>query len=31
MIWVVDTCVVIDLLVNDEEFGERSGALLEAR
>ena len=31
MIWVVDTCVVIDLLVNDREFGERSGTLLEAR
>ncbi len=29
MIWVVDTCVVLDLLENDPDFGLRSASLLE--
>ncbi len=31
MIWVVDTCVVIDVLENDADFGLRSAELLEER
>ena len=31
MIWVVDTCVVIDVLENDADFGLRSAQLLEDR
>ena len=30
MTWIVDTCVVIDLLENDPDFGLRSAQLLEA-
>ena len=29
MIWVVDTCVVIDVLENDPEFGQASATLLD--
>jgi predicted nucleic acid-binding protein len=29
MTWIVDTCVVIDVLENDPEFGLRSARLLE--
>lgn len=29
MIWVVDTCIVIDVLENDPEFGRASAALLD--
>ena len=29
MAWVVDTCVLIDVLVGDPEFGERSAALID--
>ncbi len=29
MAWVVDTCLVIDVLDDDPEFGEASAALLE--
>jgi hypothetical protein len=31
MTWVVDTCVVIDLLENDPSFGLRSATLLEQK
>jgi hypothetical protein len=31
MNWIVDTCVVIDLLENDPDFGLRSARLLEQR
>ena len=31
MIWVVDTCVVLDVLENDADFGLRSARLLEER
>jgi predicted nucleic acid-binding protein len=31
VVWVVDTCVVIDVLVHDPEFGLRSATLLEER
>jgi len=31
MTWIVDTCVVIDVLENDPEFGLRSARLLQAR
>jgi len=31
MIWIVDTCVVIDLLENDPAFGLPSARLLETR
>jgi len=31
MTWIVDTCIVIDLLENDPDFGLRSARLLEAR
>ena len=31
MKWVVDTCVVIDVLENDPDFGLRSARLLEER
>lgn len=27
--WVVDTCVILDLFENDPQFGERSARLLE--
>jgi predicted nucleic acid-binding protein len=30
MAWVIDTCVVIDILENDPEFGVRSARKLEA-
>jgi len=29
--WVVDTCVVIDVFENDPQFGEVSAKLLESR
>ena len=29
MIWVVDTCIVIDVLDNDPEFGHASASLLD--
>ncbi len=29
MIWVVDTCIVIDVLENDPEFGRASALLLD--
>ncbi len=29
MIWVVDTCIVIDVLENDPEFGHASAELLD--
>jgi hypothetical protein len=29
MIWVVDTCIVIDVLENDPAFGRASAALLD--
>lgn len=31
MTWVVDTCIVIDILENDPSFGLRSATLLEAK
>lgn len=31
MNWVVDTCVVLDVLENDPEYGRRSAELLEER
>jgi predicted nucleic acid-binding protein len=31
MTWVVDTCIVIDILENDPNFGLRSATLLEAK
>ncbi len=31
MIWVVDTCVILDVLENDSEFGLRSAQMLEDR
>ena len=31
MTWIVDTCVVIDLLENDPDFGLPSARLLESR
>jgi hypothetical protein len=31
MIWIVDTCVVLDVLENDPDFGMPSAMLLEAR
>lgn len=31
MTWVVDTCIVIDVLENDPSFGLRSATLLDAR
>ena len=31
MTWVVDTCVVIDVLENDPDFGLRSARLLQER
>jgi predicted nucleic acid-binding protein len=31
MSWVVDTCVILDVLENDSEFGLRSAQLLEER
>ena len=31
MTWIVDTCVVIDLLENDPDYGLRSARLLETR
>jgi predicted nucleic acid-binding protein len=31
MTWIVDTCIVIDLLENDPDFGLRPARLLEAR
>lgn len=31
MIWVVDTCVILDVLEDDPEFGLRSARLLEQR
>jgi predicted nucleic acid-binding protein len=31
MTWVVDTCIVIDILENDSSFGLRSATLLEAK
>lgn len=31
MTWVVDTCVVLDVLENDPEFGIRSARLLQDR
>jgi hypothetical protein len=31
MTWIVDTCVVIDVLENDPDFGLRSARLLEER
>ncbi|MDR0842468.1 MAG: type II toxin-antitoxin system VapC family toxin [Acidobacteriota bacterium] len=29
MSWVVDTCVIIDILHNDSRFGEKSAALVD--
>ena len=29
MIWVVDTCIVIDVLENDPDFGRASAELLD--
>jgi predicted nucleic acid-binding protein len=31
MTWIVDTCIVIDILENDPDFGLRSARLLEER
>ena len=31
MTWVVDTCIVIDILENDPNFGLRSATLLETK
>ena len=31
MAWVVDTCLVVDVLENDPRFGEQSAALLDRR
>jgi predicted nucleic acid-binding protein len=31
MSWVIDTCVVVDVLEDDPEFGRRSALLLERR
>jgi len=31
MTWVVDTCIVIDILENDPNYGLRSATLLEAK
>ena len=31
MTWVVDTCIVIDILENDPSFGLRSATLLETK
>lgn len=31
MTWIVDTCVILDVLENDPDFGLRSARLLQAR